>query len=97
MFKNEEYSSFLNIFTKIKLAILSIYKFYIPISTFRVSYKATTQLLLPPPTKVIVILMEISISCGNAGLKWKTGFRPVLYVAFPLNLICRIYNYNIKG
>ena len=42
MFKNEEYSSFLNIFTKIKFKILLIYKFYIPISTFRVSYKATT-------------------------------------------------------
>ena len=42
MFKNEEYSSFLNIFTKIKFEILLIYKFYIPISTFRVSYKATT-------------------------------------------------------
>ena len=41
MFKNEEYSSFLNIFTK-KFTILLIYKFYIPISTFRVSYKATT-------------------------------------------------------
>ena len=42
MFKNEEYSSFLNIFTKNKFTILLIYKFYIPISTFRVSYKATT-------------------------------------------------------
>ena len=44
MFENEEYSSFLKIFTKIRLAraILLIYKFYIPISTFRVSYKATT-------------------------------------------------------
>ena len=42
MFKNEEYSSFLNIFTKkTKFTILLIYKFYIPISTFRVSYKAT--------------------------------------------------------
>ena len=28
---------------KIRLAILLIYKFYIPISTFRVSYKATTR------------------------------------------------------
>ena len=37
MFKNEEYSSFL-------LSLL-IYKFYIPISTFRVSYKATTVTL----------------------------------------------------
>ena len=42
MFKNEEYSSFLKIFRKSKLAILLICKFYIPISTFRVSYKATT-------------------------------------------------------
>ena len=46
MFKNEEYSSFLNIFTKIKFKILLIYKFYIPISTFRVSYKATTVVLV---------------------------------------------------
>ena len=29
MFKNEEYSSFLNIFTKIEFTILLIYKFYI--------------------------------------------------------------------
>ena len=42
MFKNEEYSSLLNIFTKNKFTILLIYKFYIAISTFRVSYKATT-------------------------------------------------------
>ena len=46
MFKNEEYSSFLNIFTKIRFTILLIDKFYIPISTFRVSYKATTQYVI---------------------------------------------------
>ena len=39
MFKSEDYSSFLNIFTK-----NLIYKFYVPISTFRVSYKATILL-----------------------------------------------------
>ena len=42
MFQKEEYSSFKTYLQKIKFTILLIYKFYIPISTFRVSYKATT-------------------------------------------------------
>ena len=44
MFKNEEYSPFLTRSQKIKFTILLIYKLYTPISTFRVSYKATTLL-----------------------------------------------------
>ena len=44
MFKNEEYSSFLNMFTKnlIYSYCLINLQVHIPISTFRVSYKATT-------------------------------------------------------
>ena len=40
MFKNEEHSSFLNIFMLLVLKL--IYKFCMSISTFRVFYKATT-------------------------------------------------------
>ena len=63
MFKNEEYSSFLNIFTKIRFTILLIYKFYIPISTFRVSYKATTLRIVPSKTANNALYIR-SISTG---------------------------------
>ena len=45
-----------HIYKKNNFTILLIYKFYVPISTFRVSYKATTDLLL---LIIIVRMLEI--------------------------------------
>ena len=85
MFKSEEYSSFLNILiisylSYLYSSFLNInYKFYIPVLSFRVSYKATTIL------SWVIVPVFTKLADKNL-LIWKHGKVTVPVVSLQLNL-----------